>query len=148
MARYRIYVLIIALYVFPSLCYAQGGKDPIVGTWKLVCIERVRPNGKVQGPDSLMEKNPTGLLIYDTNGYFLTYLMAQEENVIEKHRARFGTYEVREKEGIILERDQGSLKPGGVGKEWWLPFEIRGDRLMKTWLGGRRISYERVEKGN
>jgi hypothetical protein len=147
MERYRIYVLIIALYVFPSLCYAQSAKDPIVGTWKLISIEKVRITGEVLGPDSWFGKNPTGLLIYDTNGYFMINIMAHDEDVVEKYYAFFGTYEVKEKEGMILHRNQGSSRTAQATTEGWRLFKIIGNRLMLTIGEGRRLSFERVEKG-
>jgi hypothetical protein len=84
MARYRICVLIIAFFVFPSLCYAQGSKDPIVGTWKLISIERLKKGEEVLGPDSSMGKNPTGLIIFDTSGYFSEQILAEGKDVVDR----------------------------------------------------------------
>jgi len=152
MKGYRICVLIIALFVLPSLCYAQGAKEAIVGTWKLISI----------APE-WMGNSPTGVIIYDSTGYMSVQFMRdprptfksgysgsasleEKKDAFEGYYAYFGTYEVNEKDGFVSHHVQGSLWPEEVGVTYTRMFKISGNRIMLTTPEGRRITFERVEK--
>ena len=162
MKRNRICVLIIALFVFPSLCYAQDGKEAVVGTWKLISIDGVIGEG-FSRPDYWMGSNPTGVIIYDSKGYMSVQLMrdsrptfesgegwagtSEEKRVaFEGYYAYFGTYEVNKKEGFVLHHVQGSLWPDEVGVTYRRTFKISGNRIMLTTPNLKRFTFERVEK--
>ena len=149
MKKYRMWFFTFALFAFPSLCYAQDGKDAVVGTWKLISIERVRSTGEVEGADVWLGKNPTGVIMYDTTGYMSVQLMRdpQEGYALERYYAYFGIYEVNEKEGSILHHVQGSLSSTEVGITYRRMFKISGNRIMLTTPQLRRLTFERVEKG-
>jgi Lipocalin-like domain len=52
----------------PSVAFAQQTfKDRLVGTWKVVSWESVRPSGQVV--NVWMGRHPTGLIMYRSNGY-------------------------------------------------------------------------------
>jgi len=149
MKRYFICLLTIGLLlVICPPCYAQTGKMAIVGTWKLICIERVDWRGNVIGPDeAFLGKKQTGLRIYDTSGYTSLQVMRIEpraasagslEEIADAfgaYYAYFGTYEVKEtegkegKEGIVIHHLQGSLRPEEVGKDYVHKFKISGNCL-------------------
>ena len=167
MKRYFICLLTIGLLlVISSPVYAQTGKMAIVGTWKLISIERVDSRENVIGPDeSFLGKRQTGLRIYDTSGYYSVQFMrdppAASAGSLEEiadafgaYYAHFGTYEVKEiegkegKEGVVLHYLQGSFNPGYVGVYFYRKFKISGNRLMLTEMKAyRKFTYERVEKG-
>jgi len=165
MKRYQICVLIIALFVFPSLCYAQGGqggKEAVAGMWKLISIERVIGE-VISRPDYWMGNNPTGVIIYDSTGYMSVQIMRDPrptfkffdhgsgsleeiKNAFDGYYAYFGTYEVNEKEGFVLHHVKGSLWPEEVGVTYQRMFKISGNRLMLTTPESRRLTWERIEK--
>jgi hypothetical protein len=162
MKRNRICVLIIALFVFPSLCNAIDSKEAVVGTWKLISIERVIGEN-ISRPDYWMGSNPTGVIIYDSTGYMSVQLMrdsrpnfesgdrwitsSEEKKVaFEGYYAYFGTYEVNEKEGFVLHHVQGSLWPNEVGVTYKRMFKISRNRIMLTTPKSIRLTFERVEK--
>lgn len=154
---------VIALLLPFSICHAQGGKEAVVGAWKLVSIERVRATGEVERPDDWMGKNPTGVVIYDpvgqmsvqfmrdprptfTSGAWFTASLEEKKDAFEGYYAYFGAYEVNEEEGSILNRVQGSLRPEEVGISYKRVFKISGNRLMLTTPELRRITFERIGK--
>ena len=162
MKRNRICVLIIALFVFPSLCYAQDGKEAIVGTWKLISSETVIGENNSR-PNYWMGSNPTGVIIYDSTGYMSVQIMrdsrptfqsgdrwmASSEELkvaFEGYYAYFGTYEVNEKEGFVLHHVQGSLWPDEVGVTYKRMFKISRNRIMLTTPELIRLTWKRVEK--
>jgi len=166
MKRYFICFLTIGLLLaISSPVYAQTGKMAIVGTWKLISIERVDGKGNVIGPDEAwLGKKQTGLRIYDPNGYIMTQYMRLDPPVVTPPGslqeiadafgscwAYFGTYEVKEmegKEGYVAHHVQGCIKPEDVGRAFIIKFKISGNRLILThMMYYRRYTLERVEKG-
>ena len=165
MKRYFVCFLTIGLLlaICPP-CYGQCSKMAIVGTWKLICIERVDWKDNVLGPYEWLGKKQIGLRIYDTSGYYAVQDMRDppaasagslEEmaDAFRAYHAHFGTYEIKEmegkqgKEGVVLHHLQGSLMPGKVGMYYHWTFKISGNRLMITVRqDAMRLTYERVEK--
>ena len=167
MKRYFIFFLTIGLVLLicPP-CHAQTGKMAIVGTWKLICIERVDWMDNVIGPyEWFLGKKQTGLIIYDTSGYMSAQYMRDPpaasagslEGIADAfgaYFAYFGTYEVNEtggkegKEGVVVHHLQGSLKPEDVGMKFGRKYKISGNRLMLTVpADAMRLTFERAEKG-
>jgi hypothetical protein len=61
-------LVILALAVPASMLAQQSGATiNVVGTWKLVSVETLRPNGEVLY--EWMGRNPVGLIIYDPTGH-------------------------------------------------------------------------------
>ena len=154
---------VIAMLLFPSFCYAQVTRETVVGSWKLVSIERVRESGEVERPDDWLGKNPTGVVIYDPagqmsvqfmrdprpsfkSGAWFTATLEEMKDAFEGYYAYFGTYEINETEGFILHRVQGSLRPEEVGISYKRAFKLSGNRLMLTTPELRRVTFERVDK--
>ncbi|WLB24100.1 lipocalin-like domain-containing protein [Bradyrhizobium japonicum] len=52
----------------------QNIRDKLVGTWKAVSWETRRPNGEIV--NIWMGPHPTGLIIYQSNGYMAVQIMA------------------------------------------------------------------------
>ncbi len=142
---------------FGAQAAAQSNLEKaLIGTWRLVSIEKVRETGEVIRPDDWMGKNPTGVIIYDSSGYMSLQIMRDPRpiwksdalwDVLEGYYAYFGTYEVNEKGGTVTHHVQGSFKPDEVGENYnpWL--KISGNRLMLTNAALQRFTFERVEKG-
>jgi hypothetical protein len=145
----RFLSFIIALLAFPSLCFAQSGKEAFVGGWKLVSIDKVLVTGEVFSADEWLGKNPSGLIIYDASGYMSVQIMRDpQENNVFRYYAYFGPYEVNEKEGFVLHHIKGSLWPEEVGVTYKRNFKMVGNRIMLTTPSLRRLTFERIEKTN
>jgi hypothetical protein len=106
-------------------------KEQLVGTWKIVSVDNVRDDGsKVE----LFGSNPTGILIYTSDGHFALLNMrgggglpkfasnnrnqgTSEENkaVVQGSIAYFGTYTVNDPDKTIIARIEGSTYPNFVG---------------------------------
>ena len=148
MKKYRMFIFLFVLLVIPNLCFAQGGKEAILGVWKLISIETIGPDGQ-RKPSETYGKNPTGLIIYHPTGYMSVQFMkdprptfaspnpgnATPEEIRSAYLgyyAYFGTYEVNEKEGFVIHHLQASLKPFEVGIDFKRFFKIAGDRIILT----------------
>ena len=126
---------------------AELDRSQLVGTWKLLSIETVRPSGEVVY--EWMGRNPVGLIIYDPTGHMSVQIMhdprptfasgeyrtATPEEIKTAYAgyyAYFGTYEVNEKEGTVIHHIQASLWPGEVGIDYKRQVNLSGDRVILT----------------
>ena len=146
MKKYRIFIFLLVLVAIPNFCLAQGGKEAVLGAWKLISFDAVSPDG--QRKPTAFGKNPVGLIIYHPTGYVSIQFMRDprptfasspknatpEEirNAFFGYYAYFGTYEVNEKEGFVIHRVQASVNPPEVGIDYKRMFKISGDRLTLT----------------
>ena len=125
---------IIFLLALSSLCLAQPPSQSrkLVGTWELVCVEQIRPNGEALPEPSV--KNPVGLLVYDSTGHMSFQMMRRRspdfasENDddgtpdeikcgFQLYGAYFGRYDVNASDGVITYPIDASLFPNLVGKD-------------------------------
>jgi hypothetical protein len=121
---------------------AQGLKERIVGTW-LAVSQYVDQDRKKLEP---FGANPKGIVVYDSNGYFVLVLQRatlpkfQSNNrlagTIEENRADvqgsiayFGKYSIDEKEHRINLHYDGSTFPNWDGEDQVRLVEIVGDEL-------------------
>jgi hypothetical protein len=79
-------------------------------------------------------------------GAWFTATLEEKKDAFEGYYAYFGTYEVNEKEGSVLHRVQGSLRPEEVGVSYKRSFMLSGNRLVLTTPELRRLTFERVER--
>jgi hypothetical protein len=124
--------------------------DQIVGVWKLVPNEfkYSYSDGEISYPFGL---NATGQLIYTSNNYMSAQLMqpdrrifassiinkATSEEVTESFRgyiAYYGTYELKEEQGIIVHHIKGSYFPNWVGQDLERYFLFSDNRLTLNTL--------------
>ncbi len=123
----------------------QPSKDQFVGTWTLVSIRYVRPDGAAIEP---FGPNAEGMLVFD-GGRFATQVMAanlpkfasnnrmvgtpQEYEAISRGVvAYFGTYTVNEADRIITLHIERSSFPNWEGTPQQRKFEFVGDELRYT----------------
>jgi len=139
----------LALGVVPTRrASAQGESGAmLVGSWKLVSIATVRPNGEEvtdwAGP------NPTGILMYAADGYMSDHIVKdppvrwaykepEEASVTERARAfdqyygYFGRYSVDAGRGVVTHFVEGSLQPNEVGVTYERNFRLEGRLLTLT----------------
>jgi lysophospholipase L1-like esterase len=131
---------------------AQGASErgapanPLVGTWTLVLVDNVRPDGSrihLYGP------RPSGLLMFDAGGrYGLQIVSAgrplfaandksrgtadEYQAAVQGSNAHFGTYAIDEGKGTITFRIEHASFPNWEGTEQSRSFSLVGDRLKYT----------------
>jgi lipocalin-like protein len=145
LARYVVALLVLQVALFSGRAFAQQRtlKEQLVGTWKYVAVDVVRPDGSrvpLYGP------NPEGIATFDRDGnYMLLTARAglpkfavndrmkgsadEYRAVVQGSIAHFGRYAVNEADGTITFRIQTSTFPNWNGTEQKRPFTLAGDRL-------------------
>jgi hypothetical protein len=144
--------------------------DKLVGTWRLVSVETIRPNGEVIYP--FYGKHPEGLLIYDRSGWmsveivsdpkptapnassreaFLAAPPAEKAIAIDGFYAYYGTWTVDPSAMTVTHHIRQSLYPGERGEDGVRKLALNGNRLMLTAKAHemgedheRRLTWERV----
>ena len=125
--------------------------NSLVGSWKLVSVETIRPNGETIYP--FYGKHPQGLLMYDRSGWmsvqivsdpkpaaptsssregFLASDPAEKVAAIDGYYAYFGTWETDSNAHTVTHHIRQSLYPGEWGETGVRQVSIEGNRLMLT----------------
>ena len=150
------YKLVLPLFIASQLGLASGqssssaqtiGPSSIVGTWRVVSVETVRPSGEVL--TEWLGKHPTGTIVYLSSGYMAVQVMrdprpaiagagydgatpAEKIAAIDGYYAYYGTYECDIESKTVIHNVQVSLRPDEVGTRYRRHFEVVGDRLTLT----------------
>lgn len=161
MKSYHLSTLVALMMVTSfSLCSAQSDKERIIGTWRLISIEDTSPN------PAFPDLNPKGYITYDSTGHMAMQMIRRSDipkfksNDLAKatceemtaaflgYGAYYGTYEVNEKDGIIIHMVEGNLFPNNIGAENIRYYEISGDRitLIVTGRSGGKIAPKSASK--
>ena len=124
----------------------SAAANPLVGTWTLVLVDNVRPDGNrvhLYGP------SPSGLLMFDAGGHYSPQIVsagrpafaANDKNrgtadeyqaAVQGSNAHFGTYAVNQAEGTITFRIEHASFPNWEGTEQTRAFTLVGDHLKYT----------------
>ncbi len=149
---------------------AQAGiAKKLVGTWKLVSIEGRGASGKLVVPMDFGAE-AVGILTYDATGHMAAQagrrgrLRLDTEDVhrvspeqakaaFAGYAAYFGTYEVNEREGVVIHHVEGSILPNMEGGDQRRKFTLQGDKLIlepPAFLANgekraRRLTWQRVQ---
>jgi hypothetical protein len=128
--------------------WEQSLKDKIVGTWKIISWESQRPNG--QTVNIWAGLHPTGLIIYQPNGYMAVQIMADPRptfaqnpatspppydefrNAYFGYYAYWGRYTINDAGNGVIHNVQGSERPAEVGRKYPRTVAIDGTRLVVT----------------
>lgn len=126
----------------------QSVKDKIVGTWKAVSWETRRPSGQIV--NIWMGPHPTGLIIYQPNGYMAVQLMADPRPKFTQNPGTspapydefrtayfgyygyWGTYTTDDANTAVVHNIEGSERPGEVGRKYSRSVSINGKNLVLT----------------
>jgi hypothetical protein len=145
MRKYQLCILVMIFFMFVSPCFGQSDRDKLIGAWRLVSIEGPPPTSGDRA-----EKDPIGLIIYDASGYVAVQLNMQpnrpkfksksriectpEEMIsdFKNYTAYYGTYEVKEKEGIIIHHLESALYNNELGGNHTRYYDISGNRVILT----------------
>ena len=145
--------------------------EKLIGAWRLVSIETIRPNGEVTYP--YYGKHPEGLLIYDGSGWMSVQIVSdpkpeipnsdsraailattpeQKARAIEGYYAYCGTWTVDPSGPTVTHHLRQSLYPGERGENFVRQLTFEGERLAlvaKVHEMGedhqRRLTWERVQ---
>jgi hypothetical protein len=130
---------------------ARSLADQLVGTWHLVSVETIRPNGKVIYP--FYGRHPEGMLIYDRGGWmsvqmvsdpkptlptassresFMAAKTAEKMSAIDGYYAYCGTWTVDSSASTVTHHIQQSLYPGERGQTAIRRLVLDGNRLILT----------------
>jgi len=159
-----------ALVAQTSKQRGEAVADQLVGAWRLVSLETVRPNGEVVYP--YYGKHPEGLLVYDRSGWmsvqivsdpkpevprtdsrqaFLAAPPAQKLAAVDGFYAYYGTWTVDSPGATVTHHVRQSLLPGERGEEAVRQLTIVGNKLTlvaKAHEMGedrkRRLTWERI----
>jgi hypothetical protein len=136
------------LVLWPGGAAAQQKtlKDRLIGTWKPVAIENVRPDGSKAYPYTV---TPMGVLIFGDTGHFSLQVLRpgvpkyasgnRSQGTPEENRATvqggihfFGTYTVNEADQTFVFHIEGSSFPNYNGFDQKRTAAVDGDELRLT----------------
>jgi hypothetical protein len=123
-----------------------AGSNPLVGTWTLVLVDNVLPDGSrvhLYGP------TPSGLLMFDAGGRYSLQIMSEgrppfaakdkSRGTADEYRAavqgsnaHFGTYAIDQAVRTITFRIEHASFPNWEGTAQERSFSLVGDRLKYT----------------
>ena len=122
--------------------------DNLIGAWRLVSIETIRPTGEVIYP--YYGKHPEGLLMYDRSGWMSVQIVSdpkpqipnsdsraailaatpeQKASALEGYYAYCGTWTVDPSGPTVTHHLKQSLYPGESGEDFVRQLSFDGDRL-------------------
>ncbi|MFN0107029.1 MAG: lipocalin-like domain-containing protein [Bryobacteraceae bacterium] len=129
---------------------AGAVRDQFLGVWRLVSCERKLADGSMAHPYG---KTPVGRLTYDKAGRMSAQLMtpgrrstvapgmnmvsakASAEEIREAvggYAAYFGTFDVDERERVVIHHVEAALTPSWVGTDLRRAYRFAGKRLSLT----------------
>lgn len=113
---------------------AQSVKDQLIGTWKLVARDVVRPDASSTLDPAYGPKYPIGYIMYDQTGHMAVQFMALDRPNDQSSRgynAYFGTYTIDESSRPmkVTHHMEGSLDPRDIGGANVRDLLLNGDEL-------------------
>ena len=129
---------------------ATQSKDDVarklIGTWKIISLEIPDSNGQPSYP---FGREPEGYISYDSIGHMGVHIMNPERpkpdpgsNIARGYLAYFGTYEINEKDGVVIHHMEGNTNPNLTGTDYIRYYDFDGDvlTLMATNLVGGKLT--------
>lgn len=154
--------------------FAAPVRSDLIGAWRLVSVETLRPDGQVIFP--FYGRHPSGLLVYDDSGWMSVqivsdpapttptadsreaFLAAPSEDkvkAVDGYYAYYGTWTLDPSGSTVTHHISQSLYPAERGENGTRKVAIVGNRLTltaKTHEMGedheRKLVWERVSKGS
>lgn len=139
---------VLGLAVLPGNALGQQKslKEQLLGTWTLVSIDAVRPDGS---RSQLFGANPKGVAMFDGRGHYIFSVMRSDrppfavndrmQGSAEENKATsqgtityFGTYSANEADRTVVVRIDGSSFPNWNGADQKRLFALTGDELKLT----------------
>lgn len=155
-AKFLIAICLVSVSLGIPLAWGQNSTatrgsaiaESLAGSWRLVSVETIRPNGEVIYP--FYGKNPTGILIYDRGGWmsvqmisdpepmvpttssrekFLQAPAAEKSAAIDGFYAYYGTWTVDDAGANVTHHIKQSLYPGERNTDATRRLSLEGNRL-------------------
>ena len=109
-------------------------RDELVGTWKLESRVIRHADGSTNLDPEFGKQYPIGYIMYDRTGHMAVQFMGinrPDTRSSAGYEAYFGTYTVdgRANPPTVTHHIEGSLRPGGVGKDFTRDLLLKGDSL-------------------
>ena len=132
----------------PAAVAADSLREKVIGTWKLISWESLRPNGEIV--NVWMGLHPTGVIMYQPNGYMAVQVMADPRptfaenpatslpsrdelrNAFFGYYAYWGTYTINDAGNGVVHNVQASERPAEVGLKYARSVAINGTKLVIT----------------
>ena len=168
----KIAVVFVAAVSWTSLACSQSVHDRFLGTWLLDRIETRAESGDWTPAKTRYGSHPIGILTYDIAGNMAVQIMrrdrtplssrglAEDQSVtpealalapaeekavaFDGYTAYFGTYSVRETEGIVIHQRIGHLVPNQATLAVERHFEFLNDELVLAVPGANRFVWKRA----
>lgn len=162
-------VVLLAMPANAAAQPAEAGLDSraqFVGTWALLRVERYDAGGErlpPPEPPAFGASTPAGFLMYDAHGHMGVVIVQEGRQrsaaarltpdealaAVTSYTSYFGPYTVNAGEGYVTHHVEGSLSPGGAGRDNRRYYEFSGNQLaLKPPVGSTgvqlRILWERV----
>ena len=133
---------VLAAFSLQTLSPRQAARRRFVGSWRQAQAELRRPGRGIEHPYG---KSAIGRLMYDPDGSMSAQIMADQG----AYGSFFGTYEVDEREGVIVHNIEGSSQAGQLGTKQKRRFRFSSDTLTLEGDGpdGHSVSiWQRVRR--
>jgi hypothetical protein len=134
-----------------SSAFAAPVRSELIGAWRLVSVETIRPNGEVIYP--FYGRHPEGLIVYDASGWmsvqivsdpkpsvpiadsreaFLAASSADKAAAVDGYYAYCGTWTLDASTSTVTHHIKQSLYPAERGEDGVRRVTVSGDRLTLT----------------
>jgi hypothetical protein len=108
----------------------------LLGTWKIISLEIRDSNGQPSYPYG---REPKGYITYDSTGHMGVHIMNPDRpkpdpgsSIARGYIAYFGTYDINEKEGVVIHHMEGNTNPSLTGTDYIRYYDFDGDVLTLT----------------
>ena len=113
---------------------APSIKDQLIGTWRLVARDVVRPDGSSSLDPAYGPKYPIGYIMYDRTGHMAVQFMGLDrpnDQSSRAYNAYFGTSTIDEssRPPRVSHHMEGSLDPRDIGQTAVRDILLNGDEL-------------------
>jgi hypothetical protein len=144
MRKCQISIFLIIIFAFCFIAYAaDNDRDRFVGTWKLVSFEEPSAPGSKPADSPF----PSGYIMYDSTGHMAVQITRRQDRpkfvgkrtdqgtpeeikaAFVGYGAYYGTYEVKEKEKLIIHHLEGALFPNEIGTDNIRYYEFEADKV-------------------
>jgi hypothetical protein len=136
-------------------------RERIVGTWRFVKYFNTDAADKITYP---FGEQPMGYVVWDNTGHVSVQvarppglkpfasgddLRGNDDEIraaFERYDAYFGTYEVDEKNSMVIHHVAGSLRPSYTDIDQRRPFRLKGDSLIIEFSNQGSRRYRELER--
>lgn len=156
LSRYLLLLCLLTVVASAPICVpaqqakpdAASARNQLIGAWRLVSIETIRPNGEIIYP--FYGKHPEGLIVYDASGWmsvqitsdprptvpgadsreaFLAAATTEKVAAVDGYYAYCGTWSLDPSKSTVTHHIKQSLYPAERGEDGVRYYTLEADRL-------------------